>query len=180
MRALAYLSAAPGLGARAVVAYCTHAVLSGPAVENIENSALDELVVRGVETSIPVHRRIVRHEAFRSGDLSIRFLEEHLSPWALLRLYREAGAFVLPSRGEGWGLPYMEALLMECPVIACRSSSIAKLRKGDSIRMIRFCLFAWLRGRVTERCSIEFEWQKRKLQTRGQEGKGKRRQRMPI
>ena len=28
-----------------MVAYCTHPVLSGPAVERIENSALDELVV---------------------------------------------------------------------------------------------------------------------------------------
>jgi ribose-phosphate pyrophosphokinase len=32
-------------GARLVVAYCTHAVLSGNAVTNIENSMLDELVV---------------------------------------------------------------------------------------------------------------------------------------
>ena len=32
-------------GARRVVAYCTHAVLSGPAIENIRNSQLDELVV---------------------------------------------------------------------------------------------------------------------------------------
>jgi ribose-phosphate pyrophosphokinase len=32
-------------GATRVVAYCTHAVLSGPAVDNIENSVLDELVV---------------------------------------------------------------------------------------------------------------------------------------
>ena len=32
-------------GAVRVVAYCTHAVLSGPAVERIENSQLDELVV---------------------------------------------------------------------------------------------------------------------------------------
>ena len=32
-------------GAARVVAYCTHAVLSGRAIENIENSALDELVV---------------------------------------------------------------------------------------------------------------------------------------
>ncbi len=32
-------------GAPKVVAYCTHPVLSGPAIENIENSALDELVV---------------------------------------------------------------------------------------------------------------------------------------
>jgi len=32
-------------GAIKVVAYCTHAVLSGPAVDNINNSVLDELVV---------------------------------------------------------------------------------------------------------------------------------------
>jgi ribose-phosphate pyrophosphokinase len=32
-------------GARKVLAYCTHAVLSGSAVERINNSALDELVV---------------------------------------------------------------------------------------------------------------------------------------
>ena len=32
-------------GAKKVVAYCTHAVLSGPAVERIANSPLDELVV---------------------------------------------------------------------------------------------------------------------------------------
>ena len=32
-------------GARKVVAYCTHAVLSGPAIQNLTGSALDELVV---------------------------------------------------------------------------------------------------------------------------------------
>lgn len=32
-------------GATQVVAYCTHAVLSGPAIDNIQNSVLDELVV---------------------------------------------------------------------------------------------------------------------------------------
>ncbi|MEO7430976.1 MAG: ribose-phosphate diphosphokinase [Dokdonella sp.] len=32
-------------GARKVVAYCTHPVLSGPAIANIDGSALDELVV---------------------------------------------------------------------------------------------------------------------------------------
>ena len=32
-------------GARKVVAYCTHAVLSGEAANNVENSELDELVV---------------------------------------------------------------------------------------------------------------------------------------
>jgi ribose-phosphate pyrophosphokinase len=32
-------------GAKKVVAYCTHAVLSGPAVDRINESKLDELVV---------------------------------------------------------------------------------------------------------------------------------------
>ena len=32
-------------GATQVVAYCTHPVLSGPAIENIEKSSLDSLVV---------------------------------------------------------------------------------------------------------------------------------------
>ena len=32
-------------GAKRVIAYCTHPVLSGPAIERIANSALDELVV---------------------------------------------------------------------------------------------------------------------------------------
>jgi glycosyltransferase involved in cell wall biosynthesis len=34
------------------------------------------------------------------------------------RLYASADAFVLPTRGEGWGRPFMEALACECPVIA--------------------------------------------------------------
>jgi ribose-phosphate pyrophosphokinase len=38
-------------GAARVMAYCTHAVLSGPAVDNIEKSVLDELVVTN---SIPL------------------------------------------------------------------------------------------------------------------------------
>ncbi len=38
-------AALKGHGAERVVAYCTHPVLSGPAIENIESSVLDELVV---------------------------------------------------------------------------------------------------------------------------------------
>ena len=41
-------------GAIRVVAYCTHPVLSGPAVDNVENSVLDELVVTD---TIPLDER---------------------------------------------------------------------------------------------------------------------------
>jgi ribose-phosphate pyrophosphokinase len=41
-------------GAIKVVAYCTHPVLSGSAVDNVENSELDELVVTD---TIPLDER---------------------------------------------------------------------------------------------------------------------------
>ncbi len=40
----------------------------------------------------------------------------------LPRLYTSADCFVLPSRGEGWGRPYVEALSSGIPVIATRWS----------------------------------------------------------
>ncbi len=37
--------------------------------------ALDFFVVEGVHTTIPLHKKILRDEAFRSGELSTRFME---------------------------------------------------------------------------------------------------------
>jgi glycosyltransferase involved in cell wall biosynthesis len=34
------------------------------------------------------------------------------------RLYRAADAYVLPTRGEGWGRPFMEAMCLGLPTIA--------------------------------------------------------------
>jgi acetyl-CoA carboxylase biotin carboxylase subunit len=39
--------------------------------------ALDELVVIGVDTSAPFHRRVMEEPDFRAGKLSIRYVEEH-------------------------------------------------------------------------------------------------------
>jgi acetyl-CoA carboxylase biotin carboxylase subunit len=39
--------------------------------------ALDELVIRGVETCVPFQRRVMDEEDFQAGDLSIRYLEDH-------------------------------------------------------------------------------------------------------
>jgi pyruvate carboxylase len=39
--------------------------------------ALEELVIRGVETCVPFHRKVMNEEDFQNGDLSIRYLEDH-------------------------------------------------------------------------------------------------------
>jgi glycosyltransferase involved in cell wall biosynthesis len=48
---------------------------------------------------------------------AIHIINKMLPDEDILCLYRSCNAFVLPSRGEGWGRPYFEAMLMEMPVI---------------------------------------------------------------
>ncbi|MGH9476191.1 MAG: glycosyltransferase [Terriglobales bacterium] len=60
------------------------------------------------------------------------FRMQHVPPILLLRgmlpaqdmprLYATADAFVLPTRGEGWGRPFMEAAASQLPVLATRWS----------------------------------------------------------
>jgi ribose-phosphate pyrophosphokinase len=54
-------------GAKRVVAYCTHPVLSGKAIDNINNSELDELVVAD---SIPLSEAAQNCARIRSLTLS--------------------------------------------------------------------------------------------------------------
>jgi glycosyltransferase involved in cell wall biosynthesis/Flp pilus assembly protein TadD len=53
----------------------------------------------------------------------IILLEKFVAEKEMPALYAAADAFVLPTRGEGWGLPFMEAMAMGLPVIATRWSA---------------------------------------------------------
>lgn len=59
------------------------------------------------------------------GD-SVRLLG-YVPETDLPSLYRAAKCFVFPSRYEGFGLPVLEALSMECPVIASSNSSLPEV-----------------------------------------------------
>ncbi len=59
-------------GAKKVVSYCTHPVLSGKAISNIENSQLDELVVTD---SIPLHSDAKKCKRIRQLTLSVMLAE---------------------------------------------------------------------------------------------------------
>lgn len=48
----------------------------------------------------------------------LHVLPPHAPQAAMPSLYKAADAFVLPSRGEGWGRPHVEAMAMALPVIA--------------------------------------------------------------
>jgi len=51
----------------------------------------------------------------------------YVSNEALKSLYRHATAFVFPSLQEGFGLPLVEAMVLDCPVIASNAASIPEV-----------------------------------------------------
>lgn len=61
----------------------------------------------------------------------IELLTEQVSAADLPRLYRAADCLVAPTRGEGWGRPQHEAMLMELPVITTRWSALTEFIRDD-------------------------------------------------
>lgn len=53
-----------------------------------------------------------------NGWALVYVINTHIAQIDLPRIYSAADAFVLPSRGEGWGRPIVEAMAMSLPVIA--------------------------------------------------------------
>ena len=66
----------------------------------------------------------------------IILLTGSLSQLEMARLYSSANAFVLPSRGEGYGRPFLEALSAELPVIATRWSGQLDFLNDDNSYLV--------------------------------------------
>jgi glycosyltransferase involved in cell wall biosynthesis len=67
---------------------------------------------------------------------AVEIIEEFVSEADMPRLYRAADCFVLPTRGEGWGIPYMEAMASGLPVIATDWSAHLDYMDRDNAYLI--------------------------------------------
>ncbi|EIJ81347.1 glycosyl transferase family 2 protein [Bacillus methanolicus PB1] len=66
----------------------------------------------------------------------VHIIQETLSQEDMTRLYAAVDCFVLPSRGEGWGRPYMEAMAMELPTIGTKWSGQQAFMNEDNSYLI--------------------------------------------
>ncbi|RLT47240.1 MAG: glycosyltransferase, partial [Chloroflexi bacterium] len=74
-----------------------------------------------IAEQIDAHVRALGYDPQRIPDIVL--LTDFIAEGDMPRLYAAADAFVLPTRGEGWGIPYMEAMASALPVIGTRWSS---------------------------------------------------------
>ena len=63
---------------------------------------------------------------------AIELVTEEVSREKMRSLYASSDAFVLASRGEGWGLPVMEAMAMEKPALVTNYSGPTEMMTDEN------------------------------------------------
>lgn len=107
-----------------------------------EEVALALKIVSSFGRSVHDHReeleRFIRHDLGRDPARAPRVVIVDLDPGdeGMSRLYRAADAYVMPSHGEGWGRPYMEAMAMGLPTIGTRWSGNLDYMTDDNSYLI--------------------------------------------
>jgi hypothetical protein len=82
----------------------------------------------------------IRHQLGIKPDQGpiIYLVHGALSENDLVKLYRNADAFVLPSSGEAWGMPLMEAAAMNVPIITTAGTGAETFLNPDYCAMISY------------------------------------------
>ncbi len=66
-------------------------------------------------------------DVIKTFGLSKNIIHMHGNDSVLASLYKNAFCFIYPSLYEGFGIPLLEAMAMECPIIASNTSSIPEV-----------------------------------------------------
>ncbi len=75
------------------------------------------LKIRNVDPSVNIRQEMQKLDLPSGPPIAILYNQD-IPPHQVGSLYRSADCFVLPSRGEGWGLPILEAMACGIPTIA--------------------------------------------------------------
>lgn len=71
----------------------------------------------------PVVRNAVMSSSYKSDILTMGYVDDATKQ----SLFKNALAYVYPTRYEGFGIPVLEAMLLECPIISYHNSSIPEV-----------------------------------------------------
>lgn len=90
------------------------------------------------------HKKVARIEQLLSAHPkppgerpAVYVIDQMLSSAEMCSLYRACDAFVLPTRGEGWGRPFFEAMLMELPCIGTNWSGQTDFMHENNSFLVR-------------------------------------------
>jgi GT2 family glycosyltransferase len=94
------------------------------------------LKIRNVDPGVNIGQEI-RDLGFSGGPPIAILYNQDVPPHQLGSLYRSADCFVLPSRGEGWGLPMVEAMACGIPTIATDWSAQTEFMNEENAYPLR-------------------------------------------